>query len=108
MPSKHQKKNSTFALAGRSQFTQEVVQKKESNPNPLYAKRKQQWQVENEDKYISDDDQPYRPVNNRQNITKKSKSKGKDNFSSHLVLPQQSDKQGMSFNNKKEDKIDKK
>ena len=91
----HQReKKSTLAMAGKAQFTDDkLMQKKNAPHNPLTVNR--QWEAQHEDKYVSEDDE-FNP-SNRNNLVRKPVAKNLQNFASHLVLPQETDKQDTSF-----------
>lgn len=76
------------------------MQRKPAPQNPLNIQR--QWEAQHEDKYISEDDD-FTPTN-RNNLVRKPTTKNTQNFASHLVLPQESDRQNTSFQGKKEER----
>lgn len=80
-----EQKSNTLAMAGKAQFTEDLIKKKKNQNNPLNVNKN--WQAQHEDKYISDEDfknnQP-----NRANLVKKTAGSNLQNFASHLVLPQ--------------------
>ncbi len=90
----HQReKKNTFAIAGRAQLTDDkLMQKKVEAKYPLRT-NKPEWEARQEDKYVSEDQQ-FQP--NRTNLVRKPIS----TFASHLVLPQETDKQPTSFQGK--------
>jgi hypothetical protein len=90
-------KKSTFAIAGQAQLnTEDIIKKKKMANNPL--KNQKHWEAQHEDKYISDDEPEKQPNTfNRTNLVKKPVNKNLQNFASHLVLPQESDKQDTTF-----------
>jgi hypothetical protein len=49
----HNNKNSTFAMAGRSQFSEDMARRKEKEGNnPLDTKKN--WEFKEENKYVED------------------------------------------------------
>lgn len=95
-------------MAAQAQLnTEDLLIKKSTSKNPL--KNQKNWEAQHEDKYISDEENDKQPNNfNRTNLVKRPVNKNLQNFASHLVLPQESDKQNTTFHQmagKKEEKI---
>lgn len=82
-------------MAAQNQLNDHSMQRKQPNNNYPLNTQKFQWEAQQEDKYISEDDE-FSKRNNRNNLVKKP-NKNLSNFASHLVLPQESDKQDTSF-----------
>lgn len=81
-------------MAGKAQFTDDkLVQKKSAPKNPLNVNK--QWEAQRDEKYVSEEEE-FRP-SNRNNLVRKPVGKNLQNFASHLVLPQETDKQDTSF-----------
>ncbi len=69
--------------------------KSKDQKNPLNTHKN--WEGQNEEKYISDDENPKGYEPNRKNLVKSNANKAMQNFASHLVLPLESDRQETSF-----------
>lgn len=87
-------RKSTLAQAGRAQLAEDTLaQKKHSQRSPLKVAARQ-WEAQHEEKYVSEEEE-FAPVSNRKNLVRQPAQA--QNFVSHLVLPQETDKQNTSF-----------
>lgn len=86
-------RKSTLAQAGRAQLGEDgLAQKRSTGRSPLKVAR--QWEAQHEDKSFSEEEE-FAPISNRNNLVRRQPPA--QNFASHLVLPQETDRQDTSF-----------